>query len=461
MNQPDNTIRVLNELAEKYRSESDPCQKRLLLWRYLEQIQFIICKAYAWSLGQGDSPLCDLMPLNELGELMMRLNQGEAPSLLAPAKRPGRRASRNKQFFWANAAALIDVLMARFKKSEEEAARAIARELRSRGLLIDAARSESPPWKLNHNVPEQDVASGGSRETWPLGMGFDRFYGFLGGETNQWYPDLVEDNSFIEPPYGPEDGYHFSKDLADQAIRMIRDQKATNPSKPWFMWYNPGANHAPHQAPQDYIDKYKGKFDDGYEAYRTWVLARMIERGVMPEGTQLTPINPLPEDVANPADMVRPWDTLNADEKKLFSRMAEVFAAYSEYTDVQIGRIIDYLEQSGQLDNTIVIYAADNGTSGEGTPNGSVNENKLFNNYPDDLAENMRMIDQLGGPNTYGHFPTGWAVAFSTPFQMFKRYSQYSGGTADPLVISWPKGIKATARSATSTTIPRTSCRPS
>jgi arylsulfatase len=295
----------------------------------------------------------------------------------------------------------------------------------------------------DHNVPEQDVASGGSRETWPLGMGFDRFYGFLGGETNQWYPDLVEDNSFIEPPYGPEDGYHFSKDLADQAIRMIRDQKATNPSKPWFMWFNPGANHAPHQAPQDYIAKYKGKFDDGYEAYRTWVLARMIERGVMPRGTQLTPINPLPEDVANPADMVRPWDTLNADEKKLFSRMAEVFAGYSEYTDVQIGRIIDYLEQSGQLDNTIVFYAADNGTSGEGTPNGSVNENKFFNNYPDDLAENMRMIDQLGGPNTYGHFPTGWAVAFSTPFQMFKRYSQYSGGTADPLVISWPKGIKA------------------
>jgi len=295
----------------------------------------------------------------------------------------------------------------------------------------------------NHNVPEQDVASGASRQLWPLAMGFDRYYGFIGGETNQWYPDLAEDNRFIEPPYAPEQGYHLSKDLADQAIRFIRDQKGSNPSKPWFMWYNPGANHAPHHAPKEYIDKYKGKFDDGYEAYRTWVLAQMIEKGVVPKGTKLTPINPLPESVANPADMVRPWNTLNADEKKLFSRMAEVYAGYSEYTDAQIGRIIDYLEKTGQLDNTVIFYGADNGASGEGSPNGSVNENKFFNGYPDELSENMKYLDVLGGPDTYEHFPTGWAVAFSTPFQMFKRYAQYSGGTTDPLVISWPKGIKA------------------
>jgi arylsulfatase A-like enzyme len=295
----------------------------------------------------------------------------------------------------------------------------------------------------NHNVPEQDVAEGGDRKTWPLGQGFERYYGFIGGETNQWYPDLVEDNHFIEPPYTPEEGYHLSKDLADQAIKMIRNQQATSPSKPWFMFYNPGANHAPHHAPQEYIDKYKGKFDDGYEAYRTWVLARMIEKGVLPKGTQLTPINPMPESQANKADYVRPWNTLNPDEKRLFSHMAEVFAGMSEYTDAQIGRLIDYLQESGQLENTMVLYAADNGTSGEGTPNGSVNENKFFNGYPDDLAENMAMMNKLGGPDTYGHFPTGWAVAFSTPFQMFKRYSQFSGGTADPLVISWPQGIKA------------------
>jgi arylsulfatase len=295
----------------------------------------------------------------------------------------------------------------------------------------------------NHNVPEQDISSGASRSEWPLQKGFDRYYGFLGGETNQWYPDLVDDNKFIDQPYEPEEGYHLSKDLVDQAMQMIRDQKASNPSKPWFMWLCPGANHAPHHAPQEYIDKYKGKFDAGYEAYREWVLPRMIAKGILPKDTKLTPINPLPGEVSNPADAMRPWNTLSADEKKLFSRMAEVYAAFSEYTDVEIGRLIDYLEQSGQLDNTIVFYCADNGASGEGSPSGSVNENKFFNNYPDDLAENLKYMDVLGSTQTYNHFPTGWAVAFSTPFQMFKRYAEYAGGTCCPLVISWPKGIKA------------------
>ncbi|MGE0119698.1 MAG: arylsulfatase [Dongiaceae bacterium] len=294
-----------------------------------------------------------------------------------------------------------------------------------------------------HNLPEQDIASGASRSEWPLQKGFDRFYGFLGGETNQWYPDLVEDNKFIDQPYGPEEGYHLSKDLVDQALQMIRDQKASNPSKPWFMWLCPGANHAPHHAPKEYIDKYKGKFDSGYEAYREWVLPRMIAKGLLPKDTKLTPINPLPGEVANPADAVRPWNTLSADEKKLFARMAEVYAGFSEYTDVQIGRLIDYLEKSGQLDNTIIFYCSDNGASGEGSPSGSVNENKFFNNYPDELSENMKYYDVLGSTDTYGHYPTGWAVAFSTPFQMFKRYSEYAGGTCCPLVVSWPKGIKA------------------
>jgi len=295
----------------------------------------------------------------------------------------------------------------------------------------------------NHNVPEEDVASGGSRSEWPLQKGFDRFYGFLGGETNQWYPDLVEDNRFIEQPFGPEDGYHLSKDLADQALKMLGDQKATNPSKPWYLWFCPGANHAPHHSPQEYTAKYKGMFDEGYEAYREWVLARMIEKGILPEGTALTPLNPLPDDVAQPGDAVRPWDSLNDDEKRLFARMAEVFAGFSEYTDAQVGRIVEYLERTGQLDNTLIFYCADNGASGEGSPNGSVNENKFFNGYPDELSENMQYIDTLGSPDTYNHYPTGWAVAFSTPFQMFKRYSQYSGGTCDPMVIHWPKGIKA------------------
>jgi arylsulfatase A-like enzyme len=295
----------------------------------------------------------------------------------------------------------------------------------------------------NHNVPIDATSIGASKKRWPLGLGYDRFYGFIGGETNQWYPELIEDNHFIDQPYLPEEGYHFSKDITDKAINFIRDSKQSEPEKPWYLWYCPGANHAPHHAPQDYIDKYKGKFDDGYEAYRPWVLKRMIERGILPEGTELTPINPMSKDTLPDADAVRPWATLSDDEKRLFCRMAEVYAGFSEYTDVQIGRLIDYLEESGQLDNTLIFYCADNGASGEGGPSGSVNENRFFNGFPDDIAQNMAMIDKLGGPDTYNHYPTGWAVAFSTPYRMFKRYASYSGGTADPLVIRWPKGIKA------------------
>jgi len=297
----------------------------------------------------------------------------------------------------------------------------------------------------NHNVPVDAFSIGATKKMWPLGLGYDRFYGFIGGETNQWYPTLIEDNHFIDQPYQPEEGYHFSKDIADRAIQFIRDTKQSEPSKPWYMWYCPGANHAPHHCPQDYIDKYKGKFDDGYEAYREWVLERMIERGILPEGTELTPINPLPDEVLPESDSVRPWNTLTDDEKRLFSRMAEVYAGFSEYTDVQIGRLIDYLEDSGQLDNTLIFYCADNGASGEGSPSGSVNENRFFNGYPDDIESNLAMIDKLGGPDTYNHYPTGWAVAFSTPYKMFKRYASFAGGTCDPLVIHWPKGIKAKA----------------
>ena len=294
----------------------------------------------------------------------------------------------------------------------------------------------------DHNVPVGDLHAGSTKESWPLHQGFDRFYGFLGGETNQWYPDLTVDNHQVDQPYTPEGGYHLSKDLADQAIQMIRDVKQSAPSRPWFMWFCPGANHAPHHCPQDFIDKYKGCFDDGYEAYREWALPRMIEKGILPEGTELTPMNPMPEGTYSPLDDVRPWDSLSDEEKALFARFAEVYAGFSEYTDHQVGRIVDYLEQSGQLDNTIVFYCADNGASGEGSPNGSVNENKFFNGFPDEMEENLAHLDDLGSPNTYNHYPTGWAMAFSTPFRMFKRYS-YQGGVCDPMVVHWPKGIEA------------------
>lgn len=299
----------------------------------------------------------------------------------------------------------------------------------------------------NHNVPETDVAPGGYRGEWPCQQGFDRFYGFLGGETNNWYPDLVEDNRFVEAPSrptegeNPEDGYHLSKDLADKALEMLRNQQASNPSKPWYMWYCPGANHAPHHSPPSYTKKYidEGTFTDGYESYRERTLDSMMARGILPSGTVLTEQNFLSDEVRNPLDTITKWSTLDTTEQQLYTRMAEVYAGFSEYTDRQIGRIIEYLKETDQYDNTIIIYAADNGASGEGSPTGSVNENKFFNGYPDELEANLEKIDELGTANTYNHFPTGWASAFSTPFKMFKRYSQFAGGTNDPLVITWPK----------------------
>jgi arylsulfatase len=294
----------------------------------------------------------------------------------------------------------------------------------------------------NHNVPVDEWTMGASKKNWPLGQGYDRFYGFIGGETNNWYPSLAEDNHYIDQPYLPEEGYHLSKDLADQALRMIRDSKQTEPDKPWYLWFCPGANHAPHHAPEEYIAKYKGAFDDGYEAYREWVLPRMIERGILPAGTELTSLDPMADGTFSPLDAVRPWASLDDEEKRLFCRMAEVYAGFSEYTDAQVGRIVDYLEESGQLDNTIIFYCADNGASGEGSPNGSVNEGKFFNGIPDTIEDNLALIDRLGTPDTYNHYPTGWAAAFSTPYRMFKRYV-YQGGVCDPLVIHWPAGIAA------------------
>ncbi|HOL08205.1 MAG TPA: sulfatase-like hydrolase/transferase, partial [Methanomassiliicoccaceae archaeon] len=279
-----------------------------------------------------------------------------------------------------------------------------------------------------HLVPEEEANMASSKRNWPTGRGFERFYGFLGGETSQWYPDLTYDNHMIEPPAKPEEGYHLSKDLADQAIKMIRDSKQVAPDKPFFMFLCPGCAHAPHQVWKEWADRYRGKFDDGYEKYREVTLERQKKMGLLPPETELTPINPLieekgPDGQEWPAlDTVRPWDSLTDDEKRLFARMAEVYAGFVSYTDDQIGRIIDYLAESGQLDNTIIVALSDKGASGEGGPNGSVNENLFFNGIPDDISNNLKHIDDLGGVGTYNHYTTGWATAFCTPFKMFKRY---------------------------------------
>jgi len=298
-------------------------------------------------------------------------------------------------------------------------------------------------WHLCPTI-EMNVAS--TRRNWPSGRGFERSYGFLGAETNQWYPDLVYDNHPVDQPRSPEEGYHLTEDLTDKALEFIKDAKVIAPDKPFFLYYAPGAAHAPHQAPREWIEKFRGRFDQGYEVMREQTLARQKELGIVPAGTELPPVNPIgtPETRQGPdgqpfppLDFTRPWDSLSADEKALFARMAEVYAGFLAHADHHLGRLLDYLEESGQRENTLVILVSDNGASGEGGPDGSVNENKFANGIPDDMPSNLAMMDELGGTKTYNHYPNGWAMAFNTPFKMWKRY-EFNGGTADPCIISWP-----------------------
>src|SRR5271165_868920 len=297
-----------------------------------------------------------------------------------------------------------------------------------------------------HLCPTDEMHLASTRRNWPTGRGFERFYGFLGAETNQWHPDLIYDNHPVDQPSQPEDGYHLTVDLTDKSLEFIQDAKAVAPDKPFFLYYAPGACHAPHHAPKEWIAKYKGRFDMGYEAMPKQTLARQKEMGIVPADTELPQVNPIgtPETRKGPKgqpfpplDVTRPWDSLSADEKRLFARMAEVYAGFLAHADHHIGRLLDYLEEFGHLENTMVIVVSDNGASGEGGPDGSVNEMLFANGIPDNIQSNLAMIDELGGTKTYNHYPNGWAMAFNTPFKMWKRY-EFNGGTSDPCIISWP-----------------------
>ena len=283
-----------------------------------------------------------------------------------------------------------------------------------------------------HLTPADQISSAGPYDRWPLGRGFERFYGFLGGETHQYYPELVYDNHQVEPPKLPEEGYHVTEDLVDKAVSFIADAKQVAPNKPFFMYFCTGAMHAPHHVHKEWADKYKGVFDDGWEAYREKAFARQKELGIVPAEAELSRHDP---DV--PA-----WDSLSAEEKMLYVRMMEVYAGFLEHTDHHIGRLLNFLEGLGELDNTIIMLISDNGASSEGGPQGSVNENLFFNNVPESLEENLRQIDELGGPNTFNHYAWGWTWAGNTPFRRWKRET-YRGGISDPFIVHYPRGIQA------------------
>jgi arylsulfatase A-like enzyme len=283
-----------------------------------------------------------------------------------------------------------------------------------------------------HETAAWEASVAGPFDRWPTRQGFDKFYGFLGGETDHWAPSIYDGVAPVEIPEDPD--YHFLTDMTDQSVAWVKYQKALAPDKPFFIYYAPGAVHAPHHVPQEWIDRWKGKFDQGWDKMREEILARQIESGIVPQGTQLAP---KPEGIPD-------WDSLTADEKRLFTRQFEVFAAFLEMTDHEIGRLIQAVEETGQMENTLVFLVyGDNGTSAEGGRNGMFSEMTYFNAVQEKVEDMLKYLDKWGSHETYPHMAAGWAVALDTPYQWTKQVASDHGGTKVGMAIHWPKGIKS------------------
>ncbi|QHF94687.1 sulfatase [Streptomyces sp. NHF165] len=296
-------------------------------------------------------------------------------------------------------------------------------------LLRDAGYSTLAVGKW-HLTPRWERSASGPFDRWPLGYGFERFYGFLQGDANHWAPQLVRDNHYTEPPAGPEDGYHLSEDLVATAQRMILDQKQATPDKPYFLYLPFGAMHSPHHVASEWVRPYHGRFDGGWERWREEVFARQLAQGTVPAGTELPPRPPWIPD----------WETLGADERRVFARMQEVYAGFLTHTDAQIGRLLAFLERLGRLDDTLILFLSDNGASAEGGQLGTDNEHRFSSRMGDSTARNLARLDNWGGPDTYPHYAWGWAWAGNTPLRLWKRYT-WLGGTRAPLIAHWPRAI--------------------
>ena len=282
-----------------------------------------------------------------------------------------------------------------------------------------------------HETAAWETSVSGPFDRWPTRQGFDKFYGFIGGETDQWFPLIYDGVTRVTPPHTKD--YHFTTDMTNQAIGWVKAQQSMTPDKPFFMYFATGAVHAPHHVPKEWIDKYKGKFDAGWDDAREKTIARQKEMGVIPANTKLPP---KPEDIKD-------WDTLSADEKRLFIRQAEVFGGFLEQTDYEVGRLIAAIEEVGEMDNTLIFYiAGDNGTSAEGGFVGMYNEMTYFNNVTEKVEDLVPLIDKWGGPETFPHMAAGWAVAFDAPFTWTKQVASDFGGTRNGMIVHWPDGIK-------------------
>jgi arylsulfatase A-like enzyme len=285
----------------------------------------------------------------------------------------------------------------------------------------------------NHNTPDWESTVAGPFDRWPTGMGFDYFYGFIGGETHQYYPVIFENTTPVEQDKSPEEGYHFMTDMTDKAIARMKFAKTVAPKKPFFMYFAPGAMHAPHHVTKKWRDQFEGKFDMGWEKYREIVYNNQLKRGIIPKGTKLTPR----------PDWVPAWKTLNEKQKKVYTALMENFAGYFAFTDHEVGRLLDAVKELPDADNTLIMYiVGDNGASAEGGMDGTLNEIKGMNGLPTDIDEVYKNLDKLGGPESEPHYPVGWAWAGNTPFQWVKQVASHLGGTRNPMVVSWPAVIK-------------------
>jgi arylsulfatase A-like enzyme len=283
-----------------------------------------------------------------------------------------------------------------------------------------------------HLTPRDQRSPSGPFENWPLAKGFEHFYGFLGGDANHWAPELVRDQTYVDPPATPDEGYHLSEDLADEAITRLRALRRDQTARPFLLWLAMGATHAPQHVAPEWIEPYRGQFDQGWEAWRHETLERQKRLGIVPEETVLP----------TRSEHVPDWDILGEDERRLYARMMEVYAGFLTHADAQIGRFLDALEELGERENTVVILVSDNGASGEAGPHGSVSEFRFAQGRDEDLDLNLRLIDELGGRKVYNHYPWGWAEAGNTPVRRFKRYT-FEGGIRDPFIVSWPAGLPA------------------
>jgi arylsulfatase A-like enzyme len=281
-----------------------------------------------------------------------------------------------------------------------------------------------------HLTPRDQRSPSGPFENWPLGKGFEHYYGFLGGDANHWAPELVRDNTYVDPPRTPDEGYHLSEDLADEAIARLRELRRNQPTRPFLLWLALGATHAPHHVAPEWSDPYRGRFDAGWDAWREATLTRQVRLGIVRPDTELP----------TRSDHVPVWTDLDADHRHLYARMMEVYAGFLTHADAQIGRVLGALDELGERDDTIVALVSDNGASGEAGPHGSVSEFRFAQGRDEDVDLNLRLIDELGGRRTYNHYPWGWAEAGNTPVRRFKRYT-FEGGIRDPFVISWPDGL--------------------